>query len=84
MYMFGQLGSDPLTNSNANLVAGDMGDFEPADRTLYLVEVPQGWELRSSHGHGILYQDLSRPLRLAQGWIEAGRDHVLITRSASA
>ncbi len=82
MYMFGQPGSDPLTNSNANLSAADMGNVEPADRTLYLVEVPQGWELRSSQGHGILYRDLSRPLQLAQAWVEAGRNHVLITRSA--
>lgn len=57
-------------------------DPELGDLTLYLVEVPQGWELRSWHGHGIIYSDLTDPLRLAQGWVEEGPGRMLITRSA--
>ncbi|HEY5475862.1 MAG TPA: hypothetical protein VIK11_04010 [Tepidiformaceae bacterium] len=59
-------------------------DPEQSDLTLYLVQVPQGWELRSWRGRGILYSDLADPLRLAQGWVEEGCGRMLITRSARA
>lgn len=75
--------SDPrLTAVRPGDSSREAADPEPTDLTLYLVEVPEGWELRSWHGHGIVYSGLADPLRLAQGWVEGGNGRILITRSA--